>query len=45
MSLFVVDRVLMRVSVGSEARRGSEEVFEGADFDGRVKNGYRELSG
>ena len=37
MPLLVVYCVLMRVSVGREARRGSEEVLEGTDFDGRVK--------
>jgi len=45
MTLLVVYCVLMRVSVGSEARRGGEEVFEGADVDGRVKRWYRERSG
>jgi len=35
----------MRVSVGSEARRGSEEVLERADVDGRIKRWYRERSG
>jgi len=39
-TLLVVDRVLMRVAVGREARRGGEEVLEGADFDCRVK--YRD---
>ena len=33
----VVDCVLMRVAVGREARRGGEEVFEGADVDSGVK--------
>jgi len=36
-TLLVMDRVLMRVAVGREARRGGEEVFEGADIDCRVK--------
>jgi len=45
MTLLVVDRVLMRVSVGREARRGGEKVLEGADFDGRVEYGGRERSG
>jgi len=36
-TLLVVDRVLMRVAVGSEARQGGEEVLEGADVDCRVK--------
>jgi len=31
--LLVVDRVLMRVSVGREARRGGEEIIEGADVN------------
>jgi len=44
-TLLVVDRVLVRVSVGREARRGGEEVFEGTDFDGRVKYWDRERSG
>jgi len=37
--------VLMRVAVGREARRGGEEVFEGADVDCRVKYRDRERSG
>jgi len=37
MTLLVVYCVLMRVSVGSEARRGGEEVLERADVDCRVK--------
>jgi len=44
-TLLVVDRVLMRVAVGREARRGGEEVFEGADVDCRVKYRDRERSG
>jgi len=44
-TLLVVYRVLMRVSVGSEARRGGEEVFEGTDVNGGVKYGGRERSG
>jgi len=44
-TLLVVDRVLMRVAVGREARRGGEEVFEGADVDCRVKYWDRERSG
>jgi len=44
-TLLVVDRVLMRVSVGSEARGGGEEVFEWADVNGRVEYGGRERSG
>jgi len=43
--LLVVDRVLMRVSVGREARRGGKEVFERADIDCRVKYQDRERSG
>jgi len=43
--LLVVDRVLMRVAVGREARRGGEEVFEGADVNCRVKYWDRERSG
>jgi len=44
-TLLVVDRVLMRVSVGREARRGSKEVFKGANIDCRVKYWDRERSG
>jgi len=44
-TLLVVYRVLMRVSVGSEARWGGEEVLEGTDVDGRIKRWYRERSG
>jgi len=44
-TLLVVYCVLMRVSVGSEARRGGEEVLEGADVDCRVKCWSREWSG
>jgi len=44
-TLLVVYCVLMRVSVGSEARRGSEEVLEGTDVDGWIKRWYRERSG
>jgi len=44
-TLFVMYCVLMRVSIGSEARRGSEEVLERADVDGRIKRWYRERSG
>jgi len=39
-TLLVVDRVLVRVAVGREARRGSKEVLEGANVDCRVK--YRD---
>jgi len=35
--LLVVNGVLMRVTVGREARRGGEEVVEGSDIDGGVK--------
>jgi len=41
----VMDCVLMRVTVGREARRGSEEVFEGGNVDGQVKYRDRERSG
>jgi len=44
-TLLVVYCVLMRVSVGSEARRGGEEVLERADVDGWIKRWYRERSG
>jgi len=44
-TLLVVDRVLVRVSVGREARRGGKEVLKGADVDSRIEYGGRELSG
>jgi len=44
-ALLVMDRVLVRVAVGSEARRGGEEVFERADVDSRVEYGGRDKSG
>jgi len=44
-TLLVVDRVLVRVSVGREARQGGEEVLEGANVDCRVKYRDRERSG
>jgi len=44
-TLFVMDRVLVRVAVGSEARWGGEEVLEGADVNSGVKYGGRERSG
>ena len=44
-ALLVMDRVLVRVAVGSEARWGGEEVFEWADVDGGVEYGGRERSG
>jgi len=44
-TLLIVDRVLMRVAVGREARRGGEEVLEGADVDCWVKYRDRERSG
>jgi len=44
-TLLVVDCVLMRVSVGSEARWGGKEVFEWADVNGRVEYGGQERSG
>jgi len=44
-TLLVVDRVLVRVTIGREARWGGEEVVEGADVDGGIKNWYRERSG
>jgi len=33
-ALFIVDHVLVRVTVGREARRGGKEVVEGADVNG-----------
>jgi len=44
-TLFVVNCVLVRVAVGREARRGGEEVLEGANVDCRVKYRDRERSG
>jgi len=44
-TLLVVDRVLMRVAVGREARWGGEEVLKGTDVDCRVKYRDRERSG
>ena len=44
-TLLVVDCVLVRVTVGREARWGGEEVLEGADVDCRVKYRDRERSG
>jgi len=44
-TLFIMDRVLVRVSVGREARWGGEEIFKGADVDSGVKYGGRERSG
>ena len=44
-TLLVVDHVLMRVSVGREARRGGEKVFEGADVNSGIKYWGRERSG
>jgi len=41
----VVDRVLMRVAIGKEARWGGKEVLEWTDVDGRVEYGGRERSG
>ena len=43
-TLLVVYCVLMRVSVVSEARRGGEEVLEGADVECWVKYWSREWS-
>ena len=43
--LLVMDRVLVRVVIGREARWGGEEVFEGADVDCRVKYRDGERSG
>jgi len=43
-TLLIVYCVLMRVSIGSEARRGGEEVLKRADVDGWIKRWYRERS-
>jgi len=44
-TLLVVDRVLVRVAVGREARRGGKEILEWTDVDGGVEYGGRERSG
>jgi len=44
-ALLIVDRVLMRVAVGREARQGGEEVPKGADINCWVKYQERERSG
>jgi len=44
-ALLIMDHVLIRVAVGREARRGSEEVLKGDDVDRRVKYWKRERSG
>jgi len=41
----VVDCVLVRVAVGSEARWGGKEVLNGADVNRGVEYGGRERSG
>jgi len=43
--LLIVDHVLMRMSVGREARWGGEEVFEWGDVNCQVKYWDRERSG
>jgi len=43
--LFIVDCILVRVTVGREARWGSEEVLEGGNVDCRIKYGERSRSG
>jgi len=40
-----MDRVLVRVSVGREARRGGKEVLKWANIDGGIEYGGRERSG
>ena len=35
--LLIVDCVLVRVTIGREARQGSEEVLKGGDVDHRIK--------
>jgi len=44
-TLLVMDCVLVRVSVGREARRGGKEILERGDVDRRVEYGSRERSG
>jgi len=44
-ALLVVNGVLVRVTVGREARWGSKEVLEGGDVDRGVKSLVRERSG
>jgi len=36
-ALFVMDRVLIRVTVGREARQGGEKIVEGTDVNGGIK--------
>jgi len=43
--LLIVDRVLVRVAIGREARWGREEVLEGGDIGCWVKYWERERSG
>jgi len=43
--LLIVDGVLVRVTVGREARRGGEEVVEGGDVGCRIKYGGSSKSG
>ena len=43
--LLVVNGILVRVTIGREARRGSEEIFKGGDIDCRIKYGERSRSG
>ena len=40
--LLVVNGVLVRVTIGREARQGSKEILEGGDVNHRIK--YREQS-
>jgi len=44
-TLLVMDCVLMRVSVGREARRGGKEVLKWTDVNGGIEYGGRERSG
>jgi len=44
-TLLVVYCVLMRVSIGREARRGGEEILKQADIDGWIECRYWERSG
>ena len=44
-ALLVVDCVLVRVTVGREARWGGKEVLKGGDIDHRTEYGERLRSG
>jgi len=45
MVLLVVDRVLIRVTVGREARWSGKEVLKGGDVNHRIEYGEQSRSG